>query len=133
MKKEIIQPISFPSWVGTQERLQYFFLLKHFAFLCHGEGVSWQFRPHLPLKHCSRVGPYLGTWVPIGTLLTIWVPIFIKGPYFSRFRLMYALKVTRAKPAICTQCRLCEVKFHFRLIITDYFQLRTCFLLATVT
>ena len=45
------------------------------------------------------------------------------GPYFSCFRLMYALKVTRAKPAICTQCRLCEVKFHFRLIITDYFQL----------
>ena len=55
------------------------------------------------------MGPYLGTWVPIGTFLTIWVPIFIKGPYFSRFRLMYASKVTRAKPAICTQCRLWEM------------------------
>ena len=34
---------------------------------CHGEGVSWQFRPHLPLKHCSRVGPYLRTWISIGS------------------------------------------------------------------
>ena len=36
-------------------------------------------------KHCSQVGPYLGTWVPIGTFLTIWVPIFIEGPSFSLF------------------------------------------------
>ena len=40
----------FYSLMGTQERLQYFFLLKHFAFFCHGEGVSWQFRRHLLLK-----------------------------------------------------------------------------------
>ena len=36
-------------------------------------------------KHCSQVGPYLGTWVPLKTFLTIWVPIFIEGPSFSLF------------------------------------------------
>ena len=36
---------------------------------------------------------WVSTKGPIGTFLTIWVPIFIKGAYFPRFRLMYAKPV----------------------------------------
>ena len=37
------------------------------------------------LWHCSQKGPYLGTWVPIGTFLTFWVPIYISGSLLSMF------------------------------------------------
>ena len=41
------------------------------------------------LDHCSHV-------VPMGTLISFWVPIFIQGPHFHNFRLKNALKVRAA-------------------------------------
>ena len=37
---------------------------------------------HTAHLHCCKVGPYLGTWVSIGTFLTIWVN---KGSLFLSF------------------------------------------------
>ena len=34
------------------------------------------------LKHCSHVGPHLGTFVPMGTKMIFLVPIFFESPYF---------------------------------------------------
>ena len=39
--------------------------------------------------HCSQMGPHLGTRVPMGTFLGIWVPIgspfYVLGPLFPLF------------------------------------------------
>ena len=47
-------------------------------------------RPKLAnIMHCSQKGPYFRDRVPIGTLLTFWVPIgslfIFQGPYFHCF------------------------------------------------
>ena len=51
-------------------------------------------------KHCSHVGPHLGTRVPMGTFFSFWVPkrspFSFQGPHFPYFRLKNALKVTAA-------------------------------------
>ena len=58
-----------------------------------------------------------------------------KVPIFPCFRLMYALKITSqvCMPAICIECRLCEVEFIlvFCQIITITPSFSTCFLLWT--
>ena len=46
------------------------------------------------VQHCSQMGPYLGTRVPIGTFLAFWVPIgslfIFQGPYFQCFGFIHA-------------------------------------------
>ena len=56
------------------------------------EQKSWEFFiPNHPRAqaHCPKVGPYLGTWVPIGTFFGIlgpyWVSIYFSGSLFSVF------------------------------------------------
>ena len=39
-----------------------------------------------PQKHCSQVGPHLGTLVPMGTKISFLVPIFFQSPHFLHFR-----------------------------------------------
>lgn len=82
------------------------------------------------------MGPHLGTRVPIGTFLTNWVPkgsLFISKvpifPVLGACTRWMSYKTSLYAFAFNVAC--VKLKFHFCLIITDYFQLRTCFLLTT--
>ena len=64
--------------------------------------------------HCCEKGPYIGTWVPLGTFLTFWVPIgslfIFQGPYFQCFGLIHAKNVN-------TLCMYNAVRKHVLLTI----------------